>query len=131
MHAGTWLFRLFAWQSHASLVVGALLSYNVLLPSDEPNLARLMGFWSAWMFSVPSLRARDCAIDEKDALNVLFLLIPVLNVALPFYYKSFAFVFTCDVLLMIIVYSWKVWWPRYLEPVVQRNSLRGDALRGK
>lgn len=79
------------------------------------------------MFSVPSLRARDCGMDEKDALNLLFLLIPVVNVVLPFFYKSFAFVFTCDTLLMAIVYTWKVWWPRYLEPVIQRNALRADA----
>jgi hypothetical protein len=30
--------------------------------------------WSIWMFTVPSLRARDCPPPEKDALNILFLL---------------------------------------------------------
>ena len=30
------------------------------------------GMWSIWMASVPSLRARDCSANEKDALNVAF-----------------------------------------------------------
>jgi len=36
------------------------------------------------MFTIPSLRARECTDAEKDALNLLFLAIPLLNVALPF-----------------------------------------------
>lgn len=36
------------------------------------------------MFTIPSLRARECTDKEKDALNLLFLAVPLLNVALPF-----------------------------------------------
>jgi len=36
------------------------------------------------MFTIPSLRTRECTDAEKDALNLLFLAIPLLNVALPF-----------------------------------------------
>ena len=53
------------------------------------------------MFTVPSLRARDCGAKEKDALNVLFIAIPLINVLIPFVWKSFAGVFTADVLLML------------------------------
>ena len=60
--------------------------------------------WSVWMFTVPSLRARDCGAKEKDALNVLFIAIPLINVLIPFVWKSFAGVFTADVLLMLGVY---------------------------
>jgi hypothetical protein len=28
--------------------------------------------WSIWMFTVPSLRAKECMPKEKDALNLLF-----------------------------------------------------------
>lgn len=94
------LYKIFEVQAALGAVVGGLLSYNVLLPSDEPNIARLMGFWSIWMFTVPSLRARDCSKREKDALNVLFLAIPLLNVTLPLVWKSFAAVYTGDVALM-------------------------------
>jgi hypothetical protein len=60
--------------------------------------------WSLWIFTVPSLRARDCPKKEKDALNILFLAIPLLNVALPFVYKSFAAAFSADVALMAALY---------------------------
>ena len=49
-------------------------------------------------------RARDCGAKEKDALNVLFIAIPLINVLIPFVWKSFAGVFTADVLLMLGVY---------------------------
>lgn len=64
--------------------------------------------WSIWMFTVPSLRARECTSEEKDALNILFLLIPLLNVLLPFAWKSFAFVYTADVVAMAAVFYWKL-----------------------
>lgn len=59
------------------------------------------------MFTVPSLRARDCSAREKDALNLLFVAIPLVNVIIPFFWKSFAGVFTADVALMVAVYAQK------------------------
>ena len=59
------------------------------------------------MFTVPSLRARECTPAEKDALNLLFLAIPILNVALPFVWKSFPFIFSADCLLLGGVFAWK------------------------
>lgn len=87
--------------------MGGLLSFNILFPSDQPDIARLLGMWSIWMFTVPSLRARECTATEKDALNLLFLAIPLLNVGLPFVWKNFAFIFVADCLMMAGVYAWK------------------------
>jgi hypothetical protein len=39
--------------------------------------------WCLWIFTIPSLRARDCSAAEKDALNLLFLGIPLVNITLP------------------------------------------------
>ena len=94
-------------QAYLAIVVGGLLAFNVIWPSDEPSIARLMGMWSVWMFTVPSLRARECEATEKDALNLLFVAIPLVNVIIPFFWKSFAGVFTADVLLMAAVYAQK------------------------
>lgn len=63
--------------------------------------------WSVWMFTVPSLRARECGPKEKDALNLLFLVLPLANVAIPFAIKSFAVVFAADVALLAGVLAWK------------------------
>ena len=54
------------------------------------------------MWTVPSLRARECGDREKDVLNLLFLAMPLLNVALPFVWKSPAFIFTADCVLMAV-----------------------------
>ena len=101
---GTAFYAVFEVQAYLAIVVGGLLAFNVIYPSEEPTIARLMGMWSVWMFTVPSLRARDCGAKEKDALNLLFIAIPLINVLIPFVWKSFAGVFTADVLLMLGVY---------------------------
>ena len=106
-YKGSVLYTVFEVQAYAAIVVGGLLAFNVIAPSDEPSIARLMGMWSGWMFTVPSLRARDCDAKEKDALNLLFVASPLVNVLIPFVWKSFAGVFSADVLLMAAVYAQK------------------------
>ena len=71
--------------------------------------------WSIWMFTVPALRARDCSAAEKEVLNYLFLLIPVMNVTLPFVWKSFPFIYSADVAAMAALYAWKVGLPKAEE----------------
>lgn len=58
--------------------------------------------------AIPSLRARDCSNKEKEALNYLFLLIPLLNVTIPFFWKSFAVVWSADTVAFFLMYAWKV-----------------------
>ena len=70
---GSTLYKIFGVQAWVSAAVGGLLAFNLLAPSDEPSIARLVGMWSVWMFTVPALRARECTPDEKEALNLLFL----------------------------------------------------------
>ena len=47
---GSGLYTIFEVQAYISIVIGALLSYNVLFPSESPNIARLLGMWSIWIF---------------------------------------------------------------------------------
>ncbi|CAN8285703.1 unnamed protein product [Cochlearia groenlandica] len=107
---GTTLYKVFEVQGYASMFVGGVLSFNLVFPSNEPDLWRLMGMWSIWMFTIPSLRARDCPIKEKEALNYLFLIIPLLNVAIPFFWKSFPLVWSADTLAFFAIYAWKLGW---------------------
>ena len=107
---GSALYAVFEAQAALSLVAGGLLAFNVVLPSDEPSITRLMGMWMCWILTVPSLRARDCEEREKDALNLLFLLIPIINVSIPIVWKSFAAVYTADVIALFAVYAWKMQW---------------------
>lgn len=49
---GSTLYTVFEVQGYVSMVLGGLLSYNLIFPSSEPDLWRLMGMWSIWMFSM-------------------------------------------------------------------------------
>ncbi|KAK4418230.1 protein RESISTANCE TO PHYTOPHTHORA 1, chloroplastic [Sesamum alatum] len=107
---GTVLYTVFEVQGYVSLLLGGALSFNLIFPSNEPDIWRLMGMWSIWMFTIPSLRARDCSKNEKEALNYLFLLIPLLNVIIPFFLKSFAVVWSADTVAFFGMYAWKLGW---------------------
>ncbi|XP_042424666.1 protein RESISTANCE TO PHYTOPHTHORA 1, chloroplastic-like [Zingiber officinale] len=107
---GTALYTVFEVQGYASMFLGGALSFNLIFPSNEPDIWRLMGMWSIWMFTIPSLRARDCSKNEKEALNYLFLLIPLLNIAIPFLWKSFAVVWSADTVAFFAMYAWKLGW---------------------
>uniref|UniRef100_A0A7N0TUH2 Uncharacterized protein n=1 Tax=Kalanchoe fedtschenkoi TaxID=63787 RepID=A0A7N0TUH2_KALFE len=97
------------------MLLGGALSFNLILPSNEPDIWRLMGMWSIWMFTIPSLRARDCSKSEKEALNYLFLLVRLLNVAIPFFVKSFAVVWSADTAAFFAMYAWKMNWLKRTE----------------
>ncbi|GAA0157470.1 hypothetical protein LIER_38466 [Lithospermum erythrorhizon] len=107
---GTVLYTVFEVQAYASMLLGGALSFNLLFPSNEPDIWRLMGMWSIWMFTIPSLRARDCSKSEKEALNYLFILVPLLNVLIPFFWKSFAVVWSADTIAFLGMYAWKLGW---------------------
>ncbi|KAK1437262.1 hypothetical protein QVD17_03051 [Tagetes erecta] len=107
---GTTLYTVFEVQAYASMLLGGALSFNLIFPSNEPDIWRLMGMWSIWMFTIPSLRARDCSKNEKEALNYLFLVVPLLNVLIPFFLKSFAVVWSADTVAFFAMYAWKLGW---------------------
>jgi hypothetical protein len=48
---GTKLYSIFETQAYFSMLFGGILSFNLLFPSDHPDIWRLMGMWSVWMFS--------------------------------------------------------------------------------
>ncbi|KAM7495949.1 hypothetical protein LguiA_020363 [Lonicera macranthoides] len=112
---GSVLYSVFEYQGYASMLIGGALSFNLIFPSNEPDIWRLMGMWSIWMFTIPSLRARDCSKNEKEALNYLFLLVPLLNVIIPFFWKSFAVVWSADTVAFLGMYAWKLGWLQKTE----------------
>ncbi len=40
---GSVLYNVFEYQSWICLVAGGLLSFNIIYPTDEPSIARLLG----------------------------------------------------------------------------------------
>ena len=54
------------------------------------------------------LYATVVCFSFQDALNLLFLGIPLLNITLPLVWKSFPFIFSADVMALASIYAWKV-----------------------
>ncbi|RVW54812.1 hypothetical protein CK203_071649 [Vitis vinifera] len=73
----------------------------------EDQLLVSTGFCFVPFVAIPSLRARDCSKNEKEALNYLFLIIPLLNIIIPFFWKSFAVVWSADTVAFVGMYAWK------------------------
>lgn len=84
---GSTLYKIFEIQGYASMLLGGVLSFNLLFPSNEPDLWRLMGMWSIWMFSKslshisslvtkhPLLVFHGCTLALKDSTDLLYPLI--------------------------------------------------------
>ncbi|CAL4908129.1 unnamed protein product [Urochloa decumbens] len=52
---GSTLYTIFEVQGYVSMLLGGALSFNLVFPSNEPDIWRLMGMWSIWMFNVSAL----------------------------------------------------------------------------
>lgn len=98
----TWLRQLFLLQALLFIGIGGLLA-NDVVPGVEsvPLVGRALGFWTVWLFTIPSLRARKgTSKREKSALNVAFLATPLLNVALPALTRNCGVIWAADVALL-------------------------------
>lgn len=42
--AGSLLYNIFEWQAWVMLAVGGLLSFNLLFPTDQPSIPRMLGY---------------------------------------------------------------------------------------
>ncbi|KAG2627673.1 hypothetical protein PVAP13_3KG260400 [Panicum virgatum] len=96
---GSALYTIFEVQGYVSMLNKFLLFCQTIVLLEQLD-----------MLSIPSLRACDCSNKEKEALNYLFLLIPLINVIIPFFVKSFAVVWSADTVAFFVMYAWKLGW---------------------
>lgn len=102
-----WLKRLFVIQAFLFIGIGGLLSNDLVPGYTVPLVGQALGFWSVWLFVVPALRARKgTSKPEKSALNISFLLIPLVNVALPAFTKNCGIIWATDVALLASCYGY-------------------------
>jgi len=84
-----WLKNLFLGQSVSAVALSGVVVYDVLPGFDHlPLPVRAFAFWSFWMFTIPSLRARKPGQIEKKALDIAFLLTPIVSLGMPFLTKD-------------------------------------------
>ena len=63
-----WLKALFRGQAYATIGLSFLLSYDLIPFVDLDLSIRVLGFWSWWLFTVPSLRSiKPLPAPEKKA----------------------------------------------------------------
>ena len=103
-----WLKNLFLSQSILAIGASALMAYNVVpgYYHDLPLPLQVFGYWSFWMFIIPSLRARKPGPIEKNALNGAFLLTPVISLAMPFITKDIPTIWWANAITTAACYTY-------------------------
>ena len=96
-----WLKAVFIGQSLIAIVLSGIAVND---PSIDLSL-RALGFWSYWLFIIPSLRARRPRGWEKKALDIAFLGSPILTIALPFVTKQPANIWAANLVLLAGSYA--------------------------
>lgn len=93
-----WLRALFRGQSYLSVLASALVAYDAVPFAPHLDIGvRVVGFWSWWLFTIPSLRSiKPLSVQEKRALNYAFLAVLVVSLAAPAATKDTALIWWAD-----------------------------------
>lgn len=101
-----WLKNLFIGQSLLAIAISGLMVYDAI-PGVQLDLSlRALGFWSYWLFVIPSLRARRPRGWEKRALNLAFLGSPLLTLGMPFLTKEPSLIWCANLALLLGCYAY-------------------------
>lgn len=100
-----------------------------LTPLGVQLCLRLLGVWGIWLVTVPALRARKpggpygMGYEEKRALDVCFLILPIVCLVTPFFSKEPFVTFCLSLLALVACYLWSFNTPFVAEN--QATSRRG------
>lgn len=116
------LKRLFLGQAVLSTVVSGFVAADALPWTSIPLVGRALAFWTVWLFTIPSLRARKgIAAWEKSALNVAFLATPLVNLTLPAITRNTAGIWASSVAVLAGCYAYY-----YIRGTSQTNAGEKD-----
>jgi hypothetical protein len=117
----TWLKNLFVGQSVLAGVISLAMVYDAIPGTHLPLPVQVLGFWMWWLFIIPSLRARKPTAEEKDALNIAFLLTPLVSLALPAVTKDVTIIWYANAIATAGCYAYA-----FLKPKKQYMSDNED-----
>lgn len=100
-----WLKNLFITQSLVSIVLSGVAVFDAFPGKTIDISLRALGFWSYWLFIIPSLRARRPRGWEKRALDIAFLGSPIVTIGLPFITKDPPTIWAANLVLLIGAYG--------------------------
>ena len=100
-----WLKGLFIGQSLTSVVLSGVAVFDAFPGKTIDISLRALGFWSYWLFIIPSLRARRPRGWEKRALDIAFLGSPIITIGLPFVTKDPPTIWFANLALLVGAYG--------------------------
>ena len=103
-----WLKTLFRGQAYVTIGISLLMVYDAVPFFSPLDLSvRVLGFWSWWLFTVPSLRSiKPLAAPEKKALDAAFLATLVGSLLAPFATKDPATIWWIDFGIVAACYGY-------------------------
>ena len=100
-----WLKAVFIGQAVIAIVLGGVAAFDAFPWFTIDLSLRALGFWSFWLFIIPSLRARRPRGWEKLALNWAFLGSPIVTIGAPFVTKDPSLIWELNLVLLIGCYA--------------------------
>ena len=101
-----WLKAVFVGQAAIACVLGGLSAFD-LWPWFTIDISlRALGFWSFWLFIIPSLRARRPKGWEKVSLDIAFLGSPIVTIGMPFLTKDPGLIWAANFILLAGCYAY-------------------------
>ena len=101
-----WLKALFRGQAYATIGLSFLLSYDLIPFVDLDLSIRVLGFWSWWLFTVPSLRSISAARAGEEGRPATFLATLVASLAAPALTKDPGAIWWVDALVVGACYAY-------------------------
>lgn len=101
-----WLKAVFVGQALIATVLGGVAAFDAFPTVTIDISLQALGFWSFWLFIIPSLRARRPRGWEKLALDYAFLGSPLLTIGLPFIARDPPLIWSANLALLIGSYAY-------------------------
>ncbi|CAM9902837.1 unnamed protein product, partial [Scytosiphon promiscuus] len=107
MYMQGWLKKVFVGQAVITTILGGAMAYDQVPFFPHVDLSiQVLGFWFVWLFTVPSLRARKPGASEKVALDIAFLLTPVVSFGMPFITKDPVPIYWANIVTLVACYGY-------------------------
>jgi len=101
-----WLKAVFVGQAFIASIIGGFAAFDAFPTFTLDISLQALGFWSWWLFIIPSLRARRPRGWEKLALDIAFLGSPIITIGAPFVIKEPSFIWSANLAFFLASYAY-------------------------
>jgi len=101
-----WLKAVFIGQALIAGGISGVAAFDAFPTVTIDISLQALGFWSWWLFIIPSLRARRPRGWEKLALNIAFLGSPIITIGTPFLVRDPSFIWSANCAFFVASYAY-------------------------